>query len=201
MSDADDSLIRMAASHAEATAFPTAAAWRLWLAEHHADSGGLWLKLAKKAAPEPTLTYAEALDEALCFGWIDAQTRGLDEQYWLKRFTPRTSGSRWSKINTAKADALIAAGRMRPAGLAEVERAQADGRWAAAYAGPGTIEVPGDLAEALAARPEAAAFFTTLTSINRYAILYRLTTVKRAETRARKIAQYVEMLAEHKTLH
>jgi uncharacterized protein YdeI (YjbR/CyaY-like superfamily) len=149
----------------------------------------------------PTLSYAEALDEALCFGWIDAQTRGLDEQYWLKRFTPRTSGSRWSKINTAKADALIAAGRMHPAGLAEVGRARADGRWDAAYAGPRTIEVPGDLADALAARPDAAAFFATLTSINRYAILYRLTTVKRAETRVRKIAQYVDMLAEHKTLH
>ncbi len=191
----------MTASAPEATAFPTAAAWRSWLARHHADSAGLWLKLAKGAASAPTLSYAEALDEALCFGWIDAQTRGLDEQYWLKRFTPRTSGSRWSKINTAKADALIAAGRMHPAGLAAVERARADGRWDAAYAGPRTIEVPGDLADALAARPDAASFFGTLTSINRYAILYRLTTVKRAETRARKIAQYVDMLAEHKTLH
>ena len=191
----------MAASAPEVTAFPTAAAWRSWLARHHADSRGLWLKLAKQTASTPTLSYAEALDEALCFGWIDAQTRGLDEQYWLKRFTPRTSGSRWSKINTAKADALIAAGRMHPAGLAEVERARADGRWDAAYAGPRTIEVPGDLADALAARPDAAAFFATLTSINRYAILYRLTTVKRAETRARKIAQYVDMLAQHKTLH
>jgi len=191
----------MAASAPEATAFPTAAAWRSWLARHHADSRGLWLKLAKRAASTPTLSYAEALDEAICFGWIDAQTRGLDEQYWLKRFTPRTSGSRWSKINTAKADALIAAGRMHPAGLAEVERARADGRWDAAYAGPRTIEVPADLADALAARPDAAAFFATLTSINRYAILYRLTTVKRADTRARKIAQYVDMLAEHKTLH
>ena len=191
----------MAASAPEATAFPTAAAWRSWLARHHADSRGLWLKLAKRAASTQTLSYAEALDEAICFGWIDAQTRGLDEQYWLKRFTPRTSGSRWSKINTAKADALIAAGRMHPAGLAEIERARADGRWDAAYAGPRTIEVPGDLADALAARPDAAAFFATLTSINRYAILYRLTTVKRADTRARKIAQYVDMLAEHKTLH
>ena len=191
----------MAASTPEATAFATAAAWRSWLGRHHADSRGLWLKLAKETASTPTLSYAEALDEALCFGWIDAQTRGLDEQYWLKRFTPRTSGSRWSKINTAKADALIAAGRMHPAGLAEVGRARADGRWDAAYAGPRTIEVPGDLADALAARPDAAAFFATLTSINRYAILYRLTTVKRAETRVRKIAQYVDMLAEHKTLH
>jgi uncharacterized protein YdeI (YjbR/CyaY-like superfamily) len=184
-----------------ATAFPTAAAWHAWLAEHHASAEGLWLQLAKRAAPDPTLTYTEALDVALCFGWIDAQTRGLDEDYWLKRFTPRRPGSRWSKINTQKAGALIAAGRMQPAGLAEVERARADGRWDAAYAGPRTIEVPGDLTEALAANPAAAEFFATLTSLNRYAILYRIGTVKRPETRARKIAQYVQMLAEHRTLH
>ena len=182
-------------------AFPTAAAWRAWLADHHASASGLWLKIAKKAAPEGTLSYIEALDEALCFGWIDAQTRGLDEDYWLKRFTPRKRGSRWSRINTQKADALIAAGRMQPAGLAEVESAREDGRWVSAYAGPGTITVPEDLDAALAANPAAAEFFATLNSINRYAILYRIGTVKRAETRARKIAQYVQMLAEHKVLH
>ena len=182
-------------------AFPTAAAWRAWLTDHHASASGLWLKIAKKAAAEGTLSYAEALDEALCFGWIDAQTRGLDDDYWLKRFTPRKRGSRWSKINTQKADALIAAGRMQPAGLAEVESAKADGRWDAAYAGPRSITVPDDLAAALAANPVAAEFFSTLNSINRYAILYRISTVKRPETRARKIAQYVEMLAEHRTLH
>jgi uncharacterized protein YdeI (YjbR/CyaY-like superfamily) len=182
-------------------AFATAAAWRAWLADHHASATGLWLKIAKKAAAEGTLSYAEALDEALCFGWIDAQTRGLDDDYWLKRFTPRKRDSRWSKINTQKAEALIAAGRMQPAGLAEIDRARADGRWTAAYAGPRSITVPDDLAAALAANPAAAEFFATLNSINRYAILYRIGTVKRPETRARKIAQYIEMLSEHKTLH
>jgi uncharacterized protein YdeI (YjbR/CyaY-like superfamily) len=182
-------------------AFPTAAAWRGWLADHHADASGIWLRLAKGTAAEPTLSYAEALDEALCFGWIDAQTRGLNDDYWLKRFTPRKSASKWSKINTQKAEALIAAGRMEPAGLAEVERARADGRWESAYAGPRTVTVPDDLQAALDASAEAAAFFETLTSQNRYAILYRINTVKRPETRARKIAQYVAMLAEHKTFH
>jgi uncharacterized protein YdeI (YjbR/CyaY-like superfamily) len=182
-------------------AFPSGAAWHAWLAEHHASASGLWLKIAKSTATEGTLSYAEALDEALCFGWIDAQTRGLDDDYWLKRFTPRKRGSRWSKINTQKAEALIAADRMQPAGLAEVESARADGRWGAAYAGPRSITVPADLAAALAANPVAAAFFATLSSQNRYAILYRIGTVKRPETRARKIAQYVQMLTEHKTLH
>jgi len=182
-------------------AFPTADAWRSWLADHHASTSGLWLKIAKKGADEGTLTYAEALDEALCFGWIDAQTRGLDDGYWLKRFTPRKRGSRWSRINTQKAEALIAAGRMRPAGLAEVESAKADGRWVSAYAGPGSITVPDDLTAALDANPAAAEFFATLNSINRYAILYRIGTVKRPETRARKIAQYVQMLADHQMLH
>jgi uncharacterized protein YdeI (YjbR/CyaY-like superfamily) len=182
-------------------AFPTAAAWRAWLADHHASAGGLWLKIAKPAAAGGTLSYAEALDEALCFGWIDAQKRGLDDGYWLQRFTPRKRGSRWSKINTQKAEALIAAGRMQSAGLAEVESARADGRWDAAYAGSRSITVPDDLAAALAANPVAAEFFATLNSVNRFAILYRIGTVKRPETRARKIAQYVEMLAEHKTLH
>ena len=182
-------------------AFPTPAAWRAWLAEHHASASGIWLKIAKKSATEGTLSYAEALDEALCHGWIDAQKRGLDDGYWLQRFTPRKRGSRWSKINTQKAEALIAAGRMQPAGLAKVESAKADGRWGAAYAGARSIAVPDDLAAALAANPAAAEFFATLNSVNRYAILYRISTVKRPETRARKIAQYVEMLAEHEQLH
>jgi uncharacterized protein YdeI (YjbR/CyaY-like superfamily) len=182
-------------------AFPTAAAWRAWLADHHASASGLWLMIAKKSAADGTLSYAEALDEALCFGWIDAQKRGLDDDYWLQRFTPRKRGSRWSKINTQKAEALIAGGRMQRAGLAEVESARADGRWAAAYAGSASITVPEDLAAALAANRAAADFFETLDSQNRYAILYRIGTVKRPETRTRKIAQYVEMLAEHKKLH
>ncbi len=182
-------------------AFPTAAAWHAWLAEHHASAGGAWLKIAKRGAPEGTLSYAEALDEALCFGWIDAQTRGLDDGFWLKRFTRRKPNSRWSKINTQKAEALIAAGRMQPAGLAQVEAAKADGRWASAYAGSRSMTVPDDLAAALAANAAAADFFATLNSLNRYSILYRISTVKRPETRARKIAQYIQMLAEHETLH
>jgi uncharacterized protein YdeI (YjbR/CyaY-like superfamily) len=181
--------------------FPSAGAWQDWLESEHARSDGVWLKLAKQQAPEPTISYAEALDVALCFGWVDAQKRGLDNEYWLQRFTPRRPRSKWSKINTEKAGALIAAGRMRPAGLREVEAAKADGRWDAAYAGQRTITVPDDLAQALAANPAAADFFTTISSANRYAILYRIGTVKRPETRARKIAQFVEMLAEHKTIH
>jgi uncharacterized protein YdeI (YjbR/CyaY-like superfamily) len=182
-------------------AFASAAAWHAWLASEHQQSSGIWLKIAKKGAAEPTISYAEALDGALCFGWIDAQTRSLDESYWLKRFTPRRPGSRWSKINTEKAAALIAAGRMQPAGQREVDNARADGRWDTAYAGQRSIAVPDDLRVALAANPAAAEFFTTISSVNRFAILYRIGTVKRAETRARKIAQYVQMLAEHKTIH
>jgi uncharacterized protein YdeI (YjbR/CyaY-like superfamily) len=185
----------------DAVIFPSASAWQDWLDSEHARSPGLWLKLAKKAAPEATLSYVEALDVALCFGWIDAQKRGLDSDYWLQRFTPRRLRSKWSKINTEKAETLIAAGRMRPPGLREVEAAKADGRWDAAYAGQRSITVPDDLAEALAADPGAADFFATISSINRYAILYRISTVKRPETRARKIAHFVQMLAEHKTIH
>ncbi len=192
---------RVTLAENDPVAFPTAAAWHTWLTDHHASASGVWLKIARKGAPEGTVSYAEALDEALCFGWIDAQTRGLDDSFWLKRFTPRKANSRWSKINTQKAEALIAAGRMQPAGLAEVEGAKADGRWASAYAGSRSITVPDDLAAALAANEAAADFFATLNSLNRYAILYRISTVKRAETRARKIAQYVQMLAEHETLH
>ena len=181
--------------------FPSAAAWNDWLESEHGRSDGVWLKLAKMDAPEPTISYAEALDVALCFGWIDAQKRGLDNEYWLQRFTPRRPRSKWSKINTEKAEALITAGQMRPPGLCEVEAAKADGRWDAAYAGQRTITVPNDLDRALAGNPAAAAFFDTISSINRYAILYRISTVKRPETRAKKIAQYVQMLAEHKTIH
>ncbi len=182
-------------------AFPSGAAWEAWLAGEHSRSAGVWLKIAKKGSPEPSVSYSEALDIALCFGWIDGQKRPLDEFFWLQRFTPRKRGSRWSRINTEKAAGLIAAGRMRPAGLREVEQARADGRWEAAYAGQRAVTVPDDLRQALAESPEAAVFFETISSINRYAILYRIGTVKRPETRARKIAQYVQMLAEHKTLH
>jgi uncharacterized protein YdeI (YjbR/CyaY-like superfamily) len=182
-------------------AFSSAADWSAWLEAEHATSAGCWLKIGKKTATEPTVSYADALDVALCFGWIDGQKRALDTDHWLQRFTPRKPGSRWSKINTTKADALIAAGQMQPAGQREVDAARADGRWDVAYAGQRASTVPDDLREALAANPTAAAFFGSISSVNRYAIIYRIGTVKRAETRARKIAQYVQMLAEHKTIH
>jgi uncharacterized protein YdeI (YjbR/CyaY-like superfamily) len=182
-------------------AFATPQAWDAWLAKHHANSGGLWLKLAKKASGTASVTYPEALTVALAWGWIDGQKRGLDATHWLQKFTPRKPKSLWSKINRDKALALIASGAMQPAGLAEVERAQADGRWDAAYAGSKTITVPDDLAAALAADKRAAARFATLNAANRFAVLFRVHTAKKAETRARRIAQFVAMLARGETLH
>ena len=179
-----------------------AAAWREWLANHHADPTGVWLVLAKKGTEKPTsLTYDQALDEALCHGWIDGQAGRRDEATYRQRFTPRRRRSAWSKRNTGIAERLIAEERMHPAGHAEVERAKADGRWEAAYAGPASMEVPPDLAEALAAEPKAQAMFEALNSQNRYAILYRIATAKRAETRARKIEQFVAMLSRGETVH
>jgi uncharacterized protein YdeI (YjbR/CyaY-like superfamily) len=182
-------------------AFPSIAAWEEWLAGDGADSSGIWLKIGKKSAAEPTISYQEALEVALCFGWIDGQKRGLDDDYWLQRFTPRKTGSKWSKINTDKAAALIDAGRMRPSGLREVDLAKADGRWDRAYAGQRDAVVPDDLRQALDANNAASEFFETISSVNRFAILYRIGSVKRPETRARKIVQYVQMLADHKTIH
>ena len=182
-------------------AFPDPAAWEKWLAAEHAGASGLWLKLAKKGCPHPTVSYAEALDIALCFGWIDGQKRPLDDDYWLQRFTPRKPKGKWSKINRGKAEALIAAGRMRPAGLREVEAAKADGRWDAAYEGQSTATVPDDLRQALDADADAAAFFATLDRGNRYAILYRIQEAKKPETRAARIAKFVAMLHDHQTVH
>jgi uncharacterized protein YdeI (YjbR/CyaY-like superfamily) len=181
--------------------FPDATAWREWLATEGAAAAGVWLKTARKGAAEPTVSYREALEVALCFGWIDGQKRPLDDDYWLQRFTPRKPDSRWSRINTQKAEELIASGKMQPAGMREVEAARADGRWQRAYAGQRDSQVPDDLQQALTANPAAAEFFATISRINRYAILYRIQTVKRPETRARKIQQYVQMLAEHRTIH
>jgi len=179
-----------------------AAAWRTWLAGHHADPVGVWLVLAKKGTEKPTsLTYDQALEEALCHGWIDGQAGRRDDATYRQRFTPRRRRSAWSKRNTGIAERLIAEDRMRPAGHAEVQRAKADGRWEAAYAGPASMEVPADLAEALAAEPKAQAMFEGLNSQNRYAILYRIATAKRAETRARKIEQFVAMLSRGETVH
>ena len=177
-----------------------AGAWRAWLRKHHAEPEGVWLVLAKKGTLDPTsLTYDDALEEALCHGWIDGQVRRRDDATYRQRFTPRRSRSPWSKRNVGIAERLVAEGRMRPAGVAEMERAKADGRWDAAYAGPASIEVPDDLAAALAAEPKAQKLFDALTSQNRYAVLYRVTTAKRADTRARRIEQFVEMLARGET--
>lgn len=181
--------------------FASQADWERWLEEHHQSSVGLWLQIAKKAAGIPTVTYAEALEVALCFGWIDGQKAAYDDAYFLQRFTPRRARSKWSKINVDKVERLTAEGRMRPAGLVEVERAQADGRWAAAYGGSATITVPPDLQEALDANPTAKAFFETLSRGNRYAVLYRVYDAKKPETRARRIAMCVEMLARGETFH
>ena len=191
----------MADSELPVSEFHSRGAWEAWLAGNHEQSAGVWLKIAKKGAGAATVSYADALEIALCFGWIDGQKGALDDEYWLQRFTPRRPRSRWSRINREKAAELIAAGRMRPAGLREVDRAKADGRWDAAYHGQAAITVPPDLEAALAGNDAARAFFATLNGANRYAILYRIQDARRPETRARRIAAYVAMLAEHKTLH
>jgi uncharacterized protein YdeI (YjbR/CyaY-like superfamily) len=176
-------------------------AWQRWLHAQHAASAGVWLKLARKSSPNDTLTYAEALEEALCYGWIDAQKAPGDESFWLQRFTPRSPRSKWSQINRRKATELIERGRMRPAGLAKVEAARQDGRWDAAYASPRIATVPEDFQRALDDNPAANEFFATLGSTHRYSFLYRIADAKRPETRARRIREYVAMLAEGRTIH
>jgi uncharacterized protein YdeI (YjbR/CyaY-like superfamily) len=173
--------------------------WERWLEEHHRSASGVWLKIAKKGSATTSPTYAEALDAALCFGWIDGQKASYDEFAWLQRFTGRTRRSKWSRINCEHATRLTAEGRMRPAGLEQVELARADGRWDAAYEPQSTSTVPDDLAAALERSPAAASFFATLSRLNRYAILYRIADAKRPETRARRIARFVEMLERGET--
>jgi len=182
-------------------AFATAADWEAWLEEEHERTGGVWLKIAKKASGIESVTHAEALEVALCFGWIDGQRKAFDSDWFLQRFTPRRRRSKWSRINREKVEALIEAGRVRPAGLREYEEAKADGRLDDAYEPPSKISVPPDLQRELDTNPAAARFFDTLDSQNRYAVLYRIHDAKRPETRARRIAQYVEMLAEGRKLH
>jgi uncharacterized protein YdeI (YjbR/CyaY-like superfamily) len=182
-------------------AFRNGEAFEQWLGQQPADAAGVWLKLAKKAAAARGLTKAEAIDAALCHGWIDGQLDKYDDSHWLVRFTPRKGRSKWSQVNTKRATELLAEGRMRPSGLAQIEAAKADGRWAAAYAPASTATVPADLQDALDASPKAAEFFATLKGANRYAILYRIGSVKRPETRARKIAEYVAMLERGETIH
>ena len=181
---------------------PDVAAWRAWLGAHGDEERGVWLVLAKKGTVTPTsLTYDQALEEALCSGWIDGQVRKLDAVTYQQRFTPRRARSLWSRRNVGIVERLTDEGRMQPAGLAEVARAQADGRWQAAYAGPASIEVPGDLAEALRARPAAQAMFDVLSAQNRYAVLHRITTAVRPETRARRVQQFVAMLDRGETVY
>ena len=186
---------------AEPTLFRTARAFEAWLKKHHASSDGLWLKIAKKGAQAPSVTYPEAVDIALCWGWIDGQKKGLDDQHFLQRFTPRRARSIWSKINCDKVAKLVEAGRMQPAGHAQVDAAKADGRWAQAYDGAKTATMPDDLQAALDASPEAKAFFATINASNRYAVLWRVQTAVKPETRAKRIAQLVDMLARGEVIH
>ncbi|WP_457391117.1 YdeI/OmpD-associated family protein [Roseateles sp. P5_E1] len=183
------------------TLFKNARAFEAWLKKNHAKSDGLWLMIAKRGAAEPSVTYPEAVEIALCWGWIDGQKKGLDDQHFLQRFTPRRARSVWSKINVEKVATLIEAGRMQPPGQAQVEAAKADGRWAQAYDGAKTSTVPDDLAVALDANPPAKAFFATVNASNRYAVLWRIQTAVKPETRARRIAQLVDMLARGETVH
>jgi uncharacterized protein YdeI (YjbR/CyaY-like superfamily) len=180
--------------------FSSSADWEEWLEANHRGRG-VWIKVAKKASGIESVTTPEALDVALCFGWIDSRREALDEQYFLQRYTPRQPRGRWSRINREKVERLTAEGRMRASGLAEVDRAKADGRWDAAYEGQRTATVPDDLERELAARPTAKAFFETLDSQNRYAILYRLDDAKKPETRARRLAKFVAMLEAGETIH
>jgi uncharacterized protein YdeI (YjbR/CyaY-like superfamily) len=182
-------------------AFPSQAAFEDWLAANHATSAGIWLQIAKKASGVDSVSYAEAVEAALCYGWIDGRKDPLDASHWLQRFTPRQARSRWSKINAEKAEQLIAAGRMQPPGVREVERAKADGRWQDAYYGQRDIAMPDDLRAALDANPKARDFFATLSGGNRYAVLYRVHDAKRPETRARRIQEFVAMLERGETLH
>ena len=181
--------------------FPTPDELEGWMEREHASSPGLWLKIAKKGSGVTSVSYAEALEVALCFGWIDSQKRGFDEKCFLQRFTPRRPRGRWSRINREKAEALIELGRMQPAGMAEVDAAKADGRWEDAYEGQRTAEVPPDLRRELDRNPAAAEFFATLDSANRYAIVYRLGEAKKPETRERRLRKFVEMLERGEKIH
>ena len=181
--------------------FASRVSWEAWLAENHETSNGLWLKIAKKGSGVGTVSYTEALDAALCYGWIDGQKGKFDDDHWLQRFTPRRPRSKWSKVNREKAAKLIASGEMKPAGLREVERARADGRWDAAYEAQSEATVPEDLRLKLKKNEKALKTFAGLDSANRYAILYRIQDAKKPETRARRIEEYVAMLTEGKKLY
>lgn len=181
--------------------FVSQKAWEKWLDKNHRSSSGIWMRLAKKASGLPSVTYAEAVESALCYGWIDGHKRPHSDTAWLQRFTPRRSRSMWSQINRDKALALIESKRMRAAGLAEVERARQDGRWEAAYGSQSALTTDAEFQKALNKNPRAKKFFKTISAANRYAILWRIQTAKRAETRERRIREYVEKLEKGETLH
>jgi uncharacterized protein YdeI (YjbR/CyaY-like superfamily) len=181
--------------------FGSQAEWEKWLEKNGGQADGVWLKFAKENSGETTVNYAEALEEALCYGWIDSQAKTLDDKFYVQKFTPRRAKSVWSKINVEKAEALIKAGRMRPAGLAQVEAAKADGRWSAAYEGQSTAEAPEDFLKALSKNKKAAEFYESLSKANKYAFIWRLHHVKRPETRAANIEKYVAMLADGQKFH
>ena len=189
------------ASDLPVMSFATWQDWEAWLNEHHADTKGVWLKIAKKGTGISSVSYAEALDSALCYGWIDGQKASFDEQYWLQKFTPRGPKSMWSKVNCDKVSALQAEGRMQPAGLRQVELARADGRWDLAYDSQSKITIPGDFQSELDKDQEAQAFFKTLNSVNRYAILRRIQIAKNPETRSTRIQKFIEMLSNHQKLY
>jgi uncharacterized protein YdeI (YjbR/CyaY-like superfamily) len=181
--------------------FATANQFERWLEANHDTNAGIWLKIAKKTAPSPSVTYAEALDVALCYGWIDGQKAAHDDHHWLQRFSRRTRQSRWSQVNREKAERLVTAGRMQAAGLAEIERARSDGRWNAAYAGQRSASVPEELRRELDGDPEAAAAFEQLDAQNRYSIIWRINDAKRPQTRARRVAKYLDMLRRGERMH
>jgi uncharacterized protein YdeI (YjbR/CyaY-like superfamily) len=182
-------------------AFKDAAAWDAWLAKNQNSADGVWMRIAKKASGKKSITYPEAVEIALCHGWIDGLKRPESDTAWLQRFTPRRQRSFWSEINRGKALALIASGQMKPAGLAEIERAKRDGRWDAAYASPKSATMPADFRKELDRHPKADAFFKTLSKTNSYAIMWRIQTAKRPETRAKRIKTYIEMLEKGVTFH
>jgi uncharacterized protein YdeI (YjbR/CyaY-like superfamily) len=181
--------------------FASQAEWGAWLAQNHGQSTGLWLKLAKKDSGIPSVTYEQAVESALCYGWIDGLKKSFDHQFWLQKFTPRGAKSIWSKINVEKVERLIASGQMQPAGLTTVEAAKLDGRWEQAYDSQKTVAMPDDFQAALDANPKAKAFYTTLNSSSRYSFLFRIQTAKKAETRAKRIEQFIAMLERGEKIH
>jgi uncharacterized protein YdeI (YjbR/CyaY-like superfamily) len=189
------------ADHLPIISFATQQDWESWLKEHHTATRGMWLKIAKKDTGIPSLSYAEAVESALCYGWIDGQKAAGDEQYWLQKFTPRGPKSMWSKVNCDKATALLASDRMQPAGIRQVELAKADGRWETAYDSQSKISIPDDFQRELDNNQKAQEFFTTLNSVNRYAILFRIQTAKKPETRSARIKKFIEMLSNNQKLY